>query len=380
MSHPVMSRRSCLQTSAILGSAAVMTAFPGRPARWLLHAQTSTPPTVDRLAVRVVIDSFQDALARSQKVGNVDVRRFGIFGGGLDRQVHNEFGLSLHLESVRGDETRNFLLDFGFTPAALMNNLGVFKIDPAALDALILSHGHFDHYGGLIGFLQDGRAAMRDDLAIYVGGEDVFCRRWIKGKDDQRVSAGVLDRRDLAAAKTRVVMAQEPAVVEGHAFTTGTIARNSPEEVLPNTIVEAGVSDGAGCSTEPFAAHFTKAELEGKFLFDNHFGEHATCFNIKDRGLVVITSCGHAGLINTIRQAQAASGVEKVHAVMGGFHLSPADPEYVAQIVEVLRSEIDPDYLVPMHCSGATFIQITARDMPDKLIMSYTGSRYIFGA
>jgi 7,8-dihydropterin-6-yl-methyl-4-(beta-D-ribofuranosyl)aminobenzene 5'-phosphate synthase len=379
MSYSVISRRGYLRGSMILGGTALMAALPLRPARRLLHAQTSTPPTVDRLGVRVVIDSFQDALARSQKVGNVDVQRFGVFGAGLDKQVHNEFGLSLHLESVRGGETRNFLLDFGFTPAALMNNLAIFKVDPATLDALILSHGHFDHYGGLIGLLHEGRATMRDDLPIYVGGEDVFCQRWIKGKDDQRVSAGVLDRRDLAAEKTRVVMAEQPTVIEGQAFTTGTIARNSPEKVLPNTIVEAGVSDGVGCSTESFASHFTQAELEGRFLFDNHFGEHATCFNVKDRGLVVITSCGHAGLINTIRQAQTVSGVQKIHAVLGGFHLSPADPEYVAQIVEVLRNEIKPDYLVPMHCSGATFTQIAARDMPDKLIMSYTGSRYVFG-
>jgi 7,8-dihydropterin-6-yl-methyl-4-(beta-D-ribofuranosyl)aminobenzene 5'-phosphate synthase len=59
-------------------------------------------------------------------------------------------------------------------------------------------------------------------------------------------------------------------------------------------------------------------------VFDQHWGEHATCFNVKDRGLVVISSCGHAGIINSIRQAQAVSGVQKVHAVMGGFHLSPA--------------------------------------------------------
>jgi 7,8-dihydropterin-6-yl-methyl-4-(beta-D-ribofuranosyl)aminobenzene 5'-phosphate synthase len=379
MSYSVISRRRYLQGSMILGGAALLATFRGRPARWL-HAQTSAPPTVDRLAVRVVIDSFQDALARSQQVGNVEVQRFGVFGAGLDRQLHSEFGLSLHLESVRGGETRNFLLDFGFTPAALANNLSIFRIDPAALDALILSHGHFDHYGGLIGFLHDARPVMRDDLPIYVGGEDVFCRRWIKGKDDQRISAGVLDRRDLSAEKMRVVIAEEPAIAEGHAFTTGAIARNPPEKVLPNTIVEVGESDGAGCSAAPFAAHFSQAELEGKFLFDNHFGEHATCFNVKDRGLVVITSCGHAGLINTIRQAQAVSGVDKVHAVLGGFHLSPADPDYVAQIVQVIKTEIDPDYLIPMHCSGATFLQIAAREMPEKLIMSYTGSRYIFGA
>ena len=93
-----------------------------------------------------------------------------------------------------------------------------------------------------------------------------------------------------------------------------------------------------------------------------------------------MTSCGHAGLINSIKQAQAVSGVQKVHAVMGGFHLAPAKAAYVAQEVQALKEEIDPDYIMPMHCSGATFIHMAARKMPDKLIRSYVGTRYIFGA
>jgi 7,8-dihydropterin-6-yl-methyl-4-(beta-D-ribofuranosyl)aminobenzene 5'-phosphate synthase len=94
---------------------------------------------------------------------------------------------------------------------------------------------------------------------------------------------------------------------------------------------------------------------------------------------VVITACGHAGLINSIQQAQSVSGVSKVHAVMGGFHLSPANEEYVAQEVRALKQEINPDYIIPMHCSGATFTHMVAQEMPDKLIMSYVGTRYIFG-
>lgn len=64
---------------------------------------------------------------------------------------------------------------------------------------------------------------------------------------------------------------------------------------------------------------------------------------------------------------------------MGGFHLSPAPELYIAQIVQALK-EIDPDYVIPMHCSGAGFIRIVQREMPDKLILSYTGTRYLFGA
>ena len=368
-----MTRRDLLRAGVILGGTVLVGAPLGRTGRWLAQAQPSAPPAVDRLAVRVVVDSYHDVFARSAKVGNIEVQRVGVVS--IQKHLHSEHGLSLHLESQRGGEKRNFLLDFGFTPGAVGNNLGILKIDTASLDALILSHGHFDHAGGLIPFLKRDRAKMRGDLPLYVGGEDTFCYRWRQLPDGQRESYGFHDRHELASANVRIVMAEKPAVIEGQAFTTGAIPRKGFEKVLPGTLVEIGVRDGAGCD----ASHFSKEEQDGKIVFDQFYGEHATCFNVKDRGLVVISSCGHAGLINSIRQAQAASGVQKVHAAMGGFHLSPAPEPYIAQTVQALK-EIDPDYIIPMHCSGAGFIRIVQREMPDKLILSYTGSRYIFGA
>lgn len=256
----------------------------------------------------MVVDGFHDALLRTTRVGNVEVQRVGeILGAGLQKHLHNEHGLSLHLESQRGSEKRNLLLDFGFTQGAVFNNLEILKIDSASLDALILSHGHFDHFGGLIPFLKRDRAKMRGDLPLYVGGEDTFCYRWIPLPTGQRESYGVLNRRELAAANVRVVMAEKPTVIEGQAFTTGAIPRKSFEKVLPSKQVEIGVRDGAGCD----ASHFSREEQEGKIVFDQFYGEHATCFNVKDRGLVVISSCGHAGIINSIRQAQAVSGFRR---------------------------------------------------------------------
>ena len=212
--------------------------------------------------------------------------------------------------------------------------------------------------------------------ATWPGAGTRRCRR--PTTSDARRSPGdlgVLDRRDLTASNVQVSMADKPTILEGHAFSTGAIPRTGFEKVLPATVVEVGLRDGAGCE----ASHFTKAEQEGKIVFDQFYGEHATCFHVKDRGLVVISSCGHAGLINSIRQARAVSGVQKVHAAVGGFHLSPAPEPYILQTVQALK-EIDPDYVIPMHCSGANFIRIAQAEMPGKVISSYTGSRYIFGA
>jgi 7,8-dihydropterin-6-yl-methyl-4-(beta-D-ribofuranosyl)aminobenzene 5'-phosphate synthase len=75
------------------------------------------------------------------------------------RTLISEFGLSLHAESKRANETRNLLMDFGFTAQALNNNVDLLAIDTTALDALVLSHGHYDHFGGVVGFLQQTRAS-----------------------------------------------------------------------------------------------------------------------------------------------------------------------------------------------------------------------------
>jgi 7,8-dihydropterin-6-yl-methyl-4-(beta-D-ribofuranosyl)aminobenzene 5'-phosphate synthase len=116
----------------------------------------------------------------------------------------------------------------------------------------------------------------------------------------------------------------------------------------------------------------------GKIVPDEHLHEHATCYNVKDRGLVVMSSCGHVGIVNSAKQAQEASGVQKVHALLGGFHLGPAPADYLNQVMAEIK-RLDPDVIVPMHCSGDNFIRAVREQMPDKLLVATTGSRLTFG-
>ena len=95
--------------------------------------------------------------------------------------------------------------------------------------------------------------------------------------------------------------------------------------------------------------------------------------------MIVLTSCSHRGVINVIKHAQAASGVKKVHAVIGGFHLAPYKEDYVRDTIMAL-SDIDIDYVVPLHCTGEPFYEIAKAEMPNKLLRSYTGTRFVFGA
>jgi len=100
---------------------------------------------------------------------------------------------------------------------------------------------------------------------------------------------------------------------------------------------------------------------------------------VKDRGLVVISSCGHVGIVNSVRQAQDVSGIQKVHAIVGGFHLGPAPADYLTQVVAEV-AKLQPDAVIPMHCSGQNFIQAVREQMPDKLVLATIGSRIKFGA
>jgi 7,8-dihydropterin-6-yl-methyl-4-(beta-D-ribofuranosyl)aminobenzene 5'-phosphate synthase len=345
-----------------------------RPAR--AAALTGSVPEVDRLAVRIVVDSYQLAVAPNAKAGNVEIQRYGfaLSDQPPHKAIISEFGLSLHVESQRGGETRNVMMDFGFTPEALLNNIELCGIDPTALDALVLSHGHYDHFGGLVGFLRRTNGKTKPRIPLYVGGEECFCsREWTAPPTPGNF--GALDRKALEEADVVVTYAEEPSLLVDHAFTTGQSALTTFEQVLSPTKMKIGVQDGIGC----FADKFSEEERSKAIIPDQFRHEIATAYNLKGRGLVVLAGCSHRGVINIVKQAQAASGVSKVHAIIGGFHLAPYKEDYVRKAIAALK-EIDPDYIIPLHCSGEPFYEMTKAELPTKLLRGYTGTRFIFSA
>ena len=366
-----MRRRDFLKASAALAGAAAT----GFSCVEIASAQPIQIPTIDKLTMRVLIDQAHDQFLRGSTVNGVVHEGPGPGRSADARNVlHNQWGLSLFLESQREQEQRTILLDFGYTAPALINNMGLLKADPSKIQALIVSHGHVDHYGGLIGFLEKFRSALPADVKLYAGGEDNFCHRLRGTTPGQLGENGTLFRREIDAHKVTTVLCETPTVIAGHAFTTGKIKRNSLERVLPNGFVDY-TKESASCEY----GHYTAAEMQGKMVPDEHVHEHATCFNIRGKGLVVISSCGHAGIVNSVRQAQEVSGISKVHAIVGGFHLGPAPADYLKQVLAEIK-KLEPDVLIPMHCSGLNFISEARAQMPNNVISTSTGSRLIFGA
>ncbi|MBK1661521.1 MBL fold metallo-hydrolase [Paracraurococcus ruber] len=377
--HQTFGRRRLLGASALAAPMLACTRLV-RAQGQAAPAPRIEVPVVDSLSVQVVTDGAHDIFISGAQVPGIKVERTrGFYGAQLNRSLRSEWGLSLHLTAHKGGEIRRYLLDFGWTPDVLNNNLDLLQVDVSAIDVLISSHGHYDHIGGMEGFLAKHRAAMRDDLRLYVGGEDAFCYRHSRAPNGAFASFGMLDRRMLEAHRVRPVLSEEPLVIEGMGFTTGIVPRTSLERVLPGSFVEFGQRDGAGCDVAKYASHhFTPAELAGQPVPDQHLHEHGTCFHVKDRGLVVITSCGHAGIINTVRRAKQVSGVDTVYALVGGFHLAVASEDYLNKVVTELKT-LDIQHIFPMHCSGSNFLEAAKREMPQALVLCTTGSRFTFG-
>lgn len=330
-------------------------------------------PQVDSLTVQVLVDNatFGPFLPDLSLPGLTVQRSSGQPSPRMSRHaLMAEFGLSLLARSQRGEQTREVLVDFGYTPEVLANNLAMLGINTGTLDAAVLSHGHLDHYGGFAAVIGDGPDIPKDfAVPLYVGGEETFCERVAMIGTPPPIM-GTLDRAALAKAHFDVKLAPAPAVIADHAFTTGVI----PLDTFERAAIPTRMRPGVGCEASALAA----SKRDVKELPDDGEHELATCYHVKGLGLVVIASCSHRGVLNSVKRAQAISGVQKVHAVMGGFHLVRPRTEDEARRTVAEFVALDPRYIIPMHCTGEVFIAEALRVMPDKVVRTYVGNRFTF--
>jgi 7,8-dihydropterin-6-yl-methyl-4-(beta-D-ribofuranosyl)aminobenzene 5'-phosphate synthase len=304
-------------------------------------------PANDRLALTIITDNYYDALRPDPPVG----KRFRALPG---ISLHAEHGFSCLLETVSRGRSFLFMFDYGLNPIGIMQNMELLGIDIGSIDAFGLSHGHFDHWGGLLtilGYAQPG-------VHLYVG-EEAFARRFSRRPGSRNMID--LDRLDKDAIEQQgiaeIVEVSEPVEVTSGCYLTGTIERSTDyEQGSPNLTIQRG----------------------GSFEHDHFPGEQAVVCNIQGKGLVILSGCAHAGIVNTVRHAQKISGIDKVHAVIGGFHLANAPAEIIKKTISDMK-EIAPAYIIPTHCTGFEAITQFATAMPEQFILNTAGARYLFG-
>ena len=303
-------------------------------------------PASASLTLTIITDNYYDALRPDPPMG----KRFRALPG---VSLHAEHGFSCHLEGVSNGRSSFFMFDYGLDPLGIIKNMELLSIDVGRIDAFGLSHGHFDHWSGLLTILGSARPGVH----LYVG-EEAFARRFSRrpGSNDL-IDLGRLDKEAIEhQGIAEIVEVDEPIEVMPGCYLTGIIERVTDyEQGSPNLIIQRG----------------------GSFEQDHFPGEQAVVCNVKGKGLVILSGCAHAGIVNTVRHAQKISGIEEVHAVIGGFHLANAAPEIIKQTITDMK-QIAPDYIIPAHCTGFDAIAQLATAMPKQFILNTAGTRYLF--
>ena len=275
-------------------------------------------------------------------------------------RVVGEHGLSVAIEIQENDSKHLFLMDTGSLTQSIFENSKQLGVDLTQVEKLMLTHGHFDHFGGLLTLLPqlkegtefilnpkcyDQTIIIMQDPGNELSKEDLSLGlRQLENEGKIRGSKKLplLNKKLVAdlAAKHNITMVEtnEPMELYKGVITSGAIELFDPDEVTKNIYLQKG-----------------RKEFEPHTFRD----ETALYFNIKDKGLVVLTGCGHCGIQNTIKHGQKLTGIDKIYAVIGGFHEEWNPIEKIKEKVRYFE-EINPEIICGMHCTGFNFNKLMA--------------------
>lgn len=308
---------------------------------------------VEKVEVTCLVDNHVDLLLPNTEVA----RRPVLTKNWYKRPLLAEHGfcaaLTLHIE----EEKHRLLFDSGLDPSSASHNADVLLFDLTNCESLISSHGHIDHAGGLLNLRKRMNTVERIPLVLH---EDAFRNRLVKFQDGRTIDLPAPDRSLLTNAGYDIIEKHSPSLWVGdRVLITGEIPRtNSFEKGFPN--------------------HYSEVE-EGKMEADPLIkDDQAIILTVKDKGLVIITGCGHAGIINTLNYAKELTGEDRICSVLGGMHLSgglfePIIPTTVGEL-----EKLKPKFVVPCHCSGLKAMIEIDRRMPSAFIQNSVGTNYIF--
>lgn len=319
---------------------------------------------VDRLEVLVLVDNITDSLSTNPR--NVIPEWSGLITGGRMRVMAGtniccaHHGLSLLITTHVGDAKSTLLFDAGPDGPIFARNAGILGVDFSEVGSVVLSHGHWDHAGGLVTAIESiakARPAEGVDCYVHPG---MFAQR-----ATPRAGAGLIEHelvpnpKRLAEAGARVVNTREPQSIGGGAFhVSGEIPRLTSYEVgLPGQVRRS--EDGQSWEPDPL-------------LMDERF----ISVHLRDKGQFIFTACSHAGLINVLNHARSSFPDVPLYGVMGGLHLSGITEKIIPQTIADLKT-FGLKFLAPGHCTGWRAMHAMAQVFGDELVPSAVGKKYL---
>jgi len=317
---------------------------------------------VDSVSITTVCDNSVDfwlldegpARRLLSRSGEPPVRKaFTLEGGKVVDSPTAEPGFSAHIEVTKGGRTHRLLFDAGVTPTGCRENMARLDLSPRELEAIVCSHGHFDHTTGLSGLL-DVLGSGNMPIVIH---PEFWSRRRIAIPGREALEFPSTSRRAL----------------EDGGFTI--IENRQPSFLFERSVLVTGEVDRTTTFEQGFAIH--QAYRNGSWEPDPLIlDDQAIIMSVADKGLVVLTGCGHAGVVNICRYARRLTGIDRLYLVMGGFHLNgPLFEPIIGETCEAL-ADLSPEVLVPTHCTGWKAIHALAARLPESFIQNSVGTTF----
>jgi len=299
----------------------------------------------ERVEITVLVDNSIDIFLPSSDVALYPIP-------GETSQLWAEQGLSLWVEASEGRKTTRTLYDFGRSGQVLLHNVKILGIDLEKLDFLVLSHGHIDHYGGLAKILRmTGRKCK-----LIVHPEAPRRKRYVRLKDGSYAGPWKMKGDLFKEFKSRIMTNTDSSDLGLGIHISGEIERkNDFEKGMPNAFME----------------------VEKKLVHDGIEDDQSLFVELEGKGIIVLTGCCHAGVVNTLSSAQSMFPGQRIYALMGGFHLNNAEGIQMEKTLEFLLN-LNLRYMSAMHCTGYYAQKVLMEKFEDRWIPSTVGAKMIF--